>query len=81
MTPEFLSERLLQLKQDLTKLSKDETRKAIDGQKSDFISPESLTQELTKLKRDVGKQVKTGLEEAKFDSVQMVQSDIVELNN
>ena len=37
--------------------------------------------ELQKLKREVTKQVKTGLEEAKFDTIQMIQSDIVEVSN
>lgn len=37
--------------------------------------------ELQKIKRDLSKQVKTGLEEAKFDTVQMVQGDIVEVAN
>ncbi len=37
--------------------------------------------ELQKIKREVGKQVKTGLEEAKFDAVRMVQTDILSISN
>ena len=36
---------------------------------------------MQKLKRDFGKQVKTGLEEATFDTIKMVQSDMNEVSN
>ena len=36
---------------------------------------------MSKMKKAVDKQVKTGLEEAKFDTIQMVQSDILEVAN
>ena len=77
ITPEFLSEKLLTLKHDLAKSSQRDTKKAIEGQKSLFVQPEQLQVELQKF----NKQVKTSLEEAKFDTVQMVQSDIVEISN
>ena len=46
-----------------------------------FVSTETMQSELHKLKREVSKQVKTGLEEAKFDTIQMIQSDILEVTN
>jgi hypothetical protein len=36
---------------------------------------------MQKIKRDFGKQVKTSLEEATFDTIKMVQSDLNEVSN
>ena len=49
----------------------------MDSQKSQFVQPEQLEIEIKKLSQSV----KTSLEEAKFDTVQMVQNDIVEVTN
>ena len=49
----------------------------MDGQKSQFVQSEQLAIEIKKLSQSV----KTSLEEAKFDTVQMVQNDIVEVTN
>ena len=49
----------------------------MDGQKSQFVQSEQLEIEIKKLSQSV----KTSLEEAKFDTVQMVQNDIVEVTN
>ena len=57
------------LRQDLTKISQLETKKAFDSQKMLFVSNEKMSSEMSKMKKAVGKQVKTGLEEAKFDTV------------
>ena len=69
------------LKQELTKISQLDTKKAFDSQKMLFVSTEKMSSEMSKMKKAVDKQVKTGLEEAKFDTVQMVQSDILEVAN
>lgn len=45
------------------------------------MSNETLQTELQKMKREVNKQGKTDIEEAKFDTIQMVQTDIVEVAN
>ena len=57
------------LRQDLTKISQLDAKKAFDSQKMLFVSAEKLSAEMSKMKKTVGKQVKTGLEEAKFDTV------------
>lgn len=76
-----MNERLLSLKQELIKQSQNEIKRAQDSQKTFFVSSDQLQTEVQKVKREVTKQVKTGLEEAKFDTIQMVRSDIVEVSN
>ena len=67
-----MSEKLQAIRIDLTKSNQAEAKKSLESQKQLFISSEMLQTELQKVKRDVGKQVKTGLEEAKFDTIQMI---------
>ena len=58
-----------------------ESRRAEEAHKQMFVTQDKLHTDLQKLKREVGKQVKTGLEEAKFDTIQMLQSDLVEVSS
>jgi len=45
------------------------------------VSADKLQNELSKVKKELTKQVKTAQEEAQFDSLQMVQSDMVQVAN
>ena len=59
----------------------DESKKSEETCKQMFVTSEKLQTDLQKLKREVNKLIKTGLEEAKFDTIQMLQSDLVEVSS
>ena len=60
------------MKTEIGKLVTSEIKRASDNHKMLFVSSERHQADIQKLKRDVSKQVKTGLEEATFDTIKMV---------
>ena len=70
---EDLNEQVRSLRSEITRVTQTESKKTDEANKLAYITQERLQSDLQKLKREVSKQVKTGLEEAKFDTIQMLQ--------
>ena len=66
---EDLNEQVRSLRSEITRVTQTESKKTDEANKLAYITQERLQSDLQKLKREVNKQVKTGLEEAKFDTI------------
>ena len=55
----------------MTRMTQTESKKLEEANKLAYVTQERVHQDLQKLKREVDKKVKTGLEEAKFDTIQL----------
>ena len=78
---EDLNEEVKSLRSEMTRMTQTESKKLEEANKLAYVTQERVHQDLQKLKREVDKKVKTGLEEAKFDTIQMLQQDLIEVSS